>query len=135
MAKKQNPTEALDVYIQQLASPLGELVTEIRQIVLQTDKEIGEQVKWNSPSFYYTGEMQDFNPKEYKRDIIVINLHKGYPLLVFPSGAKINDTSGLLEGDYKDGRKTMPILDKESLLTKKEGLQLIIKSWLNLVEK
>lgn len=135
MAKKQNPTEELDAYIQQLPSPLQELVTEIRQIILQTDKEIGEQVKWNSPSFYYTGEMQDFNPKEYKRDIIVINLHKGYPLLVFPTGAKIQDASGLLEGDYKDGRRLMPILDKESLLAKKEGLQLIIKSWLNLVDK
>ena len=49
--------------------------------------------------------MKPFDPKEYKRDLIVMNLHKGRIMLVFPSGAKVNDTSGLLEGDYKDGRR------------------------------
>ncbi len=41
----------------------------LRNIILSTDKEIGERIKWNNPSFYYTGEMKPFDPKEYKREL------------------------------------------------------------------
>lgn len=106
----------------------------LRELILRTDTEIGEQIKWNSPSFYYTGEMKPFDPKEYKRDIIVMNLHKGRILLVFPSGARIKDTSGLLEGDYKDGRRLVTITDLEDAKAKAEALQKVIKQWLKGVE-
>ena len=55
--------------------------------------------------------MKEFDPKEYKRDIIVFNLFKGRIMLVFPGGAKVKDASGLLEGDYKDGRRFIVFKD------------------------
>lgn len=135
MAKKKDNSELVNEYIQKLDTNLAEIVQSIREMVLSTDKEIAEQIKWNSPSFYYSGEMQDFNPKEYKRDILVINLHKGYPLLVFPTGAKVTDNTGVLEGDYKDGRRVAQILDMEMWQAKKSDLQKVIIAWLALVEK
>ena len=107
----------------------------IRQIILSTDKEIGERIKWNNPSFYYTGEMEPFDPKEYKREIIVFNLFKGRIMLVFPSGAKVNDTSGLLEGDYQDGRRIVIFKDLSDVKTKENALRQVIKGWLKLVDK
>ncbi|MGN6637649.1 MAG: DUF1801 domain-containing protein [Mucilaginibacter sp.] len=92
-------------------------------------------MKWNNPSFYYTGEMKPFDPKEYKRDIIVFNLFKGRIMLVFPSGAKINDTSGFLEGAYKDGRRIHIFKDMNDVKAHAETLQHIIKEWLKLAEK
>lgn len=65
----------------------------LREIILSTDAEISEQIKWNNPAFYYNGEMKVFNPKEHKRDIVVFNLHKNRIMLVFPSGAKVTDQS------------------------------------------
>ncbi len=104
--------------------------------MLSTDKEIGEQIKWNSPSFFYQGVMQPFDPKEYKRDMIVLNLHKrDHVLLIFPTGAKVNDSSKLLEGDYKDGRRMVTIRDKQDLEAKKPALQQVIKAWLKLVDQ
>src|SRR3954468_12861828 len=100
---KISDQEQVTQHIKKLEPGLGKIVEVIRQIILNTDKEIGERIKWNNPSFYYTGEMKPFDPKEYKREIIVFNLFKGRIMLVFPDGAKVNDTSGLLEGDYKDG--------------------------------
>ncbi|MFD2324778.1 hypothetical protein [Mucilaginibacter galii] len=48
---------------------------------------------------FYQGTMQPFDPKEYKRDMVVMHLHrKAYFLLVFPTGSTINDTSSFLEG-------------------------------------
>ena len=107
MAKQEKLTDSKQVtaHIKKLDPVVGKIVQALRKIILTTDGEIGERIKWNNPSFYYTGEMQPFDPKEYKREIIVFNLFKNRIMLVFPSGAKVNDKSGLLEGNYKDGRR------------------------------
>jgi len=138
MAKLKTPdtdTGKVTAHIQKLDKPLAAIVELIRQIILSTDKEIGEQIKWNSPSFYYTGEMKAFEPKEYKRDIVVMNLHKGNILLVFPTGAKIDDRSGLLEGDYTDGRRLVKFTDMNDVKAKERSLRKVLKEWLKLVEK
>ena len=104
-ATKLTDSDQVTEHINKLEPGLGKIIQTLREIILSTDKEIGERIKWNNPSFYYTGEMKPFDPKEYKREMIVFNLYKGRIMLVFPSGAKVNDRSGLLEGDYKDGRR------------------------------
>jgi hypothetical protein len=128
-------TEQVTEHIQKLDKAVAETVQELRRIILSTDKEIGERIKWNNPSFYYTGEMKPFDPKEYKRDIIVFNLFKNRIMLVFPSGAKVNDNSGLLEGDYKDGRRFVIFKDLNEVKSKQKAFQSIIKKWLKLVDK
>lgn len=127
--------EQVSQHIKKLEPKLAEAVEALRQIILSTDKEIGERIKWNNPSFYYTGEMKESDPKEYKRDMIVMNLFKGRMMLVFPSGAKVNDKSGLLEGDYKDGRRIVIFKDLSDIKEKQKALQKIIKDWLELVDK
>ena len=135
MKAKLSEQEQVTEHIQKLEPALAQVVETLRRIILSTDPEIGERIKWNNPSFYYTGEMIEFDPKEYKRDLIVMNLHKGRIMLVFPSGAKVNDQSGLLEGDYKDGRRIAIFKDLEDVQAKQGALQKIIQDWLKLVEK
>jgi hypothetical protein len=132
---KKDNSMLVTEYIQQLEPAFGEIIETIRQIILSTDQEIGEEIKWNAPTFYYTGDMKPFNPKEYKRYIIVTNFHKRRILLVFPSGAKVNDTTGFLEGDYKDGRRLVYFKDLEDVKAKANTLQTVIKVWLTLIEK
>ena len=135
MAKALSDSEKVTEHIQKLDASIAETVDVIRQIILTTDKEIAEQIKWNSPSFYYSGEMKPFDPKEYKRDIIVMNLHKNNIMLVLPTGAKVRDTSGLLEGDYTDGRRLIKFKDMKEVKEKEKSLRKIIKEWLKLVDK
>ena len=137
MANSIKLTDTLQVseHIKKLDPAICKIIETIRKIILSTDAEIGEQIKWNNPSFYYSGEMKPFDPKEYKRDLIVMNLHKGRIMLVFPSGAKVNDTSGLLEGDYKDGRRLVIFTDMKDVKAKEKNLQAVIKKWLKLVDK
>src|SRR6266540_1255581 len=132
---KLTDKEQVTEHIKQLEPTLAEVVETLRQIILSTGKEIGERIKWNNPSFYYSGEMKEFDPKEYKRDLIVMNLFKGRIMLVFPSGAKVNDTSGLLQGDYKDGRRIIIFKDSKDVKSKERALQNVIKEWLKLVDK
>ena len=136
MAKtKLTDQEQVTEHIKKLKPALAEVVETLRQIILSTDEEIGERIKWNNPSFYYKGEMAAFDPKEYKRDLIVMNLFKERIMLVFPSGAKVNEKSGLLEGDYKDGRRISVFKDLNDVKEKQKALQKIIKDWLKLVDR
>ena len=132
---KPTGKDQVTAHIKKLDPSISKTVEAIRQIILSTDKEIGEHIKWNNPSFYYTGEMKPFDPKEYKRDLIVMNLHKGRIMLVFPSGAKVNDATGFLEGDYKDGRRIVVFADLKDVKAKEKILQDLIKKWLKLVDK
>lgn len=137
MAKEQlsNTEQVLD-YISKLEMPTSETITYLRKIILDTDLEIAEHIKWNSVSFYYSGDMKLFDPKEYKRDLLVLNVHRKEGILVvFPTGDRIHDTFGLLEGNYSDGRKMAKIKDLEDAKTKKEALQNAIKNWISTIEK
>ena len=138
--KKLSDREQVTQHIQQLEPELSKIIETIRQIMLGIDEEIGEHIKWNNPTFYYTGVIKPFDPKEYKREIAVMNLYKGRIMMVFPSGSKIQDTSGLLEGDYraanrKDGRKTVVFKDLDDVNSRKKQLEDVVKKWLTLVEK
>ena len=135
-AKKLSETEEVGLYYEKLEHPLKNVVEALRTTVLAASEQLAEQIKWNSPSFYYTGEMKPFDPKEYKRDLVVFNLHKKeYVLLVFPTGAKVNDPTGLLEGQYTDGRRTVKISTLEEAEKKASDLQAVILEWLKLIEK
>lgn len=134
-APKPLDREQVTEHIKKLDPAVGKIVEMLRKIILSTDKEIGEHIKWNNPAFYYTGEMKPFKPKEHKREIIVFNLFKGRIMLVFPGGAKVNDTSGLLEGEYKDGRRIAIFKDLNDVKSKKLALQSVITKWLTLIDK
>lgn len=124
----------IDEYVSNLASNEQELVNYLRPLVLDIDSEIHEQIKWNSVSFFYAGEMKTFDAKEYKRDLLVLNLHRGKFLFVFPTGSKIDDS--VLKGkNYPDGRKIVPIENLDNLKKLESSLKAGILDWINQIEK
>jgi len=132
---KASEPDQVDAYMQKLKHPLKEVVAALRQTILSTDPEIGEEIKWNAPTFFYAGEMKPSDPKKYKRYMIVFNLYqKDCIRLVFPSGAKINDRSGLLQGDYADGRRLAFFHNIEEVQSRANPLQQAIRKWLAVLE-
>jgi len=133
---KPSEPEKVDAYMQGLKHPLADVVEALRRIILSTDREIGEEVKWNAPTFFYAGEMKPFNPKEYKRYIVVFNLYrKDCIRLMFPSGARVSDESGFLEGDYADGRRLALFFNMEDVKSKQISLRAVIRKWLETLDK
>jgi len=130
-----NQKEKVDLLIADKADDFKKIINKVRQIVLDIDPLISEQVKWNSPSFYFTGEIVSDNAKEYPRDILVLNLTRGYVLLIFPSGAKIQYHEDFLEGEYTDGRRMHVIKDYNALIEKQAKLVSAIKQWITQVDK
>ncbi len=110
---------------------MKKVAAALRGIILDTDKTVGEEIAWNAPAFFYTGKMKRFNPKLYKRHIIVFNFFKKDCLrLIFISGARLNDKSGMLQGDYKDGRRIALFCNIDEVITNEKILRRLVKKWL-----
>ena len=108
----------------------------LRQIILSTHKIIGEEIAWNAPSFFYSGKMKPYNPKDYKRFIVGFNFFgQDCIRLIFLTGSKLNDTSGLLTGDYKDGRRLAIFYSMDDVKKHEKTLQKLIKKWLTFIDK
>jgi len=136
MNTKASEPKKVDAYMSRLKHPLAKVVEDLRQIILSTDEEIGEEIKWNAPTFFYAGKMKPTNPKEYRRYIVVFNLFKQDCIrFVFPSGAKVKDASGLLQGDYADGRRLAMFYSSKDVKSKAKALRAVITQWLKLLEK
>jgi hypothetical protein len=128
---KPSDPESVNAYVKALRHPLAELAQEVRSTILAADPTIGEEIKWNAPAFFYTGPMEAFNPKEYRRQLVVFNFHRKDSLrLVFWHGDRANDKTGLLEGTYSDGRRLATLTSLSELATKKKALQAALKAQL-----
>jgi hypothetical protein len=135
MAKNTIQHQTVDDFIQATEGGLQELLKELRQILTGFSPELGEQIKWNSPAYFYTGEMSDFDAKTYARDFVVLNCHRGYVLMVFPNGAQFPDPNKILEGQYTDGRRMISIKSIEDIHKKTEGIKSLTQAWINTLKQ
>lgn len=136
LSTKKSEPEKVDAYMKAQKHPLKGVLEALRRIILSTDDLIGEEIKWNAPTFFYAGEMAPSDPKEYRRYLIVSNLfQKDCIRLVFPSGERIADKSGLLIGDYADGRRLALFHNLDEVEQKKASLQRAVRKWLETLDK
>jgi hypothetical protein len=134
----QRPSATADVnsYMKALKHPLSEVVQALRQIILKADPGIGEEIKWNAPAFFFTGAMAPSDPKLYTRYLVVFNLfRKDCIRLVFWGGAKVNDRSGLLEGEYADGRRLAMFHSMEEVEARQKALRAVVKQQLKVLDR
>ena len=132
---KASQPAKVDAYMQNLGHPLKDVVQALRQAILEADPAVGEEVKWNAPSFFYTGEMPPSDPKEYRRYLVVTNLHRQNEImLVFWGGGRVHDTSGLLTGDYEDGRRLATFRDVGEVNAKRPQLQHVVREQIRLLD-
>jgi hypothetical protein len=131
MATRPSESESVEAYMDRLKHPLADVVAALRRIILKADRSVGEEVKWNAPAFFYMGEMRAFDPKTYERHLVVFNLfQKNCIRLVFWHGDRAKDTSGFLEGDYKDGRRLAMFRSMKDVEAGRKKLQQVVKKQL-----
>jgi uncharacterized protein YdeI (YjbR/CyaY-like superfamily) len=100
--------------------PLTNEMERVREIILETSSKIEEDIKWSAPTFIYKGNIASF----------FMNAKKQVSLM-FHTGAIINDKSGLLEGDGKEGRVAR-FSDMKDIEKKKRALESVIKEWIKM---
>jgi hypothetical protein len=142
MAKKEtnltlgiSEPEKVDEYISKFNHPLVEVVKYVRQLILDTDKQIGEGIYWNAPTFYFTGKMKPFDAKQYKRYIAGFVFNKQDCIrMVLLQGSKLKDSAKILEGDFKDNRKLIVFKNIEDAKSKKKDVKNIIKQLVDMMD-
>lgn len=132
---KLSNSEQVEQHIAKLPKEVQPTIEYLRRVILSIDDKIAEHIKWNSPAFYYSGEMKEFDPKEYKRDILVMNLRKDKIMCVLPTGMNIKSNIEILEGDYTDGRRIINFRNLDDIKQKETKLRETIKEWLKSVDK
>ncbi len=143
MAKKEtaltsgsSEPEMVDEFMEKLKHPMADVIAHLRAFVLSIDKNIGECIFWNAPCFFYSGKMKPSNPREYKRYIVGFNFFRKDTIrMIFLRGADADDPGGILEGDYKDGRRLVLIKSLQDARTKEKDLKKIVKQLLKLMNK
>lgn len=133
---KSSEPDKVDEFMKRLVHPLADVVGALRQIIIDADPKIGEEVKWNAPTYFYTGEMKLSDSKQYKRYLVIFNLFKKDCIrLVFWGGATVKDKSGFLEGDYADGRRLALFRSMQDVKLKKKVLQYTLREQLKHLDK
>jgi len=135
MAKKEtnltlgiSEPDKVDAFMNNLTHPMKDVVAYIRAVMLSADKQVGEGIYWNAPTFYYMGKMQPFDPKEYKRYIAGFVFNRQDCIrMVFLQGASVAHLSDILEGDFKDGRKLVVFNSLDDVKKKEAVLKKIVK--------
>lgn len=121
-----NRSEQVDQFIKTLEHPLKEEIEKVRSIILDSDEQITEHIKWNAPSFCYQGE-----------DRVTFRLHPADHIqLVLHRGAKVKDSkdflyedsTGLLEWVAKD-RAVVTLVDMQDVEAKSTALSKAISQW------
>lgn len=135
MAKQQtnltlgiSEPEKVDKFMEELNHPLKDIVKYVREMILSIDKKIGEGIYWNAPTFFFTGNMNPFEPKEYKRYIVGFVFNRQDCIrMVFLQGATALDKTKILEGVFKDNRKLIVFTSLDDVKNKEKALKDIIK--------
>ena len=122
-----NQTEQVNQFLSQLDHPWKDEIRMVRTIILESNEQITEHIKWNAPSFCYQGE-----------DRVTFNLHpKDRILLILHRGAKTKENpdfksgiaSGLVTWITGD-RAKIEFTSKEDVEVKSSELAHTINEWI-----
>lgn len=116
----KNINAEVDAYLAKKQHPLTKEIQRVREIILQVSPDISETIKWQSPTFIYKGNMASY----------FMNAKK-HVSLMFHKGAAINDSSGLLQGDGKEGR-VAKFSDMKEIESQKGNLEAVVKEWMRM---
>ena len=119
---KKQPS--VDEFMQNLDHPFKAEVQALRELILNANKEISEEIKWNAPSFSYKGAyLVTFNLWEKERVHLVFHN---------PEIAKVKST--LLEGKY-DRRRMAYFTGMEDIRLKRFAFEKVMKDLIKLQRK
>jgi uncharacterized protein YdeI (YjbR/CyaY-like superfamily) len=113
----------VDDFLKKKNHPMTKEIQRVREIILAADSRMEEDIKWSSPTFIYKGNMASYfmNAKEFVS-------------LLFHTGSKIPDKSGLLEGEGKLARVAR-FTDMKDIEKKKKKLEGIVKAWMKMQDE
>jgi hypothetical protein len=129
MTKKTKLTGEQEValFIEKTDHPLKNEIIALRKIILASDAEITEHIKWNAPSFCVNSEDR-FTFKLNATEVVDIVFHRGAKAKAMPSERLIEDPDGLLKWVTND-RAVATFSNMTDIQNKESALIAILNEW------
>ena len=125
--KSRKPTATVQSFIDALDHPLKGEIIVLRQLLLNTDPTISEEIKWNAPSFRTSEHFATMHLRA--KDSLQLILHLGAKSKrAVPSGA-IADPENILKWLGPD-RASVTFTGSGGLAQKGDALVAIIRQWI-----
>ena len=122
--------KTIDEFLGDLNDEKSTQVKELREIILSTDKELKEHIKWNSPSYILANEDRITFNVVNKDDKVKFVIHMGVKRKENKGGKPVfEDRTGLILWN-SDIRGTISFNSIEDIRIKREQLIDIIQKWL-----
>jgi len=118
-----NSTPKVNEFMDKLDHPFKAEVQAVREIIMNVNKHITEDIKWAAPSFSYKGYMVTFNLWA-----------KQHVHLVFHNPEVVNIKSAILEGNYPT-RRMVYFSDMKDVKAKKAALVKVVKELVKLMDE
>ena len=107
-------------------------VDELRNIILSTEPQLKEHIKWNAPSYVLDNEDRITFNLINKQDIVKFVFHMGATRKEDKKGAPImQDDSGLMDWS-SDSRGMISFASSQDIHANVTSLKKIIKDWLSI---
>lgn len=119
-------------FLSALNLPLDKEIHYLRSLILSSELNLNENIKWNGPNYCFEGEdritMRVQSPK-----IVQLIFHRGAKVKEHPSNRLISNDFGLLDWKSND-RAVASFKNLEAILTVESNLRLIIKEWIDVAK-
>ena len=126
--KKLDDPTSVAHYLATLEHPLKLEIEQLRALILETNEDLTENIKWNAPNFCLNGEdritMRIHPPKQLQ-----LIFHRGAKVQEQPKDRLISDNSGLLTWKTND-RAVATFANSTDILAKSSALSAAINAWL-----
>ncbi len=124
-------TNAIDLFIANLKHPRTPEILALREIILSCDERIGENIKWNSPSFRMSEHFATFNLRA--KEGVQVVLHLGVtPQPESTIREAISDPLAMLDWRSAD-RALVSFRDMSDIDVKRAAFAEIVSAWLPFV--
>jgi hypothetical protein len=120
--------DQVTIFLDELKHPLRTEIELLRTIILNTNNEIVENIKWNGPNYVYAGIDRITMRIQPIKNIQLI-FHRGAKVLEQPQHKLIEDSSGLLLWKTND-RAIATFKNLEDINAHSSSLADIVNTWL-----
>lgn len=124
--------KTIDEFLNDLDANKRQQVDELRRLILTTEPNLQEHIKWNAPSYVLGGEDRITFNLMNKQQVVKLIFHMGATRKEDKKGSPVmQDESGLLEWS-SDIRAMATFTSIEEITSHQDLLQNIIKNWLSI---
>lgn len=120
--------QEVSTFLNELNHPLREEIELLRNIILNSNKTLTENIKWNAPN-YVVGENDRVTLKINPPKNILIILHRGAKVQATPTQKLIDYTCKVLSWKTND-RAIITLNNKQDIITYQNDIVEIVNMWL-----